>query len=54
MRKAVLFAALVVAAVAATLGGAAASASEATAPRTVRVDDTLLNRLEANPSGGVT
>ncbi len=54
MRKAVLLAAIVVAAVAATLGGAAASASEATSPRTVRVDDVLLNRLEANPSGGVT
>jgi subtilisin family serine protease len=55
MRKAVLIAALmVVAAVAAMVGGSAASATETTSPRTVRVDDVLANRLEANPTGGVT
>ena len=55
MRKAVLVAAmLVLAAVAAMIGGASAGASETTSARTVRVDDVLLNRLEANPTGGVT
>lgn len=55
MRKAGLLAALLgLAAVAAMMGGGAARATETTAVRTVRVDDALLNRLEANPSGGVT